>query len=593
MTINRKLITHAILLFIPIVFCTKLYAQGNLMKEVSIGEIKQQPMSSVLDKIASKGNFYFAYNNKTIPADSIVSVSGYRGTLFSLLDKLLGDTYEFKEVPGYIVLRHAPNRLFITAEVEKDQGKQTLVKGHINNVANQRYVARASVYEKNLLISTLTDDNGYFELKLKNWTGSILLTVSKENYRDTSLYVLPEVNIDSKHNNNKKYKYYPDEGSGSDGVQHSRFARFFIGSKQLVQGLNLGNFFASSPYQISLAPGLSTHGMYNSQIVDHVSLNIWGGYTAGIDGFEMAGVFNINRKDMSFFQVAGVFNFVGGSTKGIQLAGIFNNVQNNASGAQVAGIINRAHNFTGGVQMAGIVNIDQQASGFQVAGAFNSTQSFNGGVQMAGLFNNSEKSKGMQLASIFNRSAGETGSQFSAILNIAKKVKGFQFALVNIADSSDYAIGVLNFIRNGEKSIALSTDESFYTHLDFRSGGRVLYSLLGFAYQFGNYKSKYAFDIGFGAHIINHSKFSLNTEYTSQVYTDFKNKLYQTNSIKVLPGYKFNKFMRLFAGPSINLTSAEIGDEAEVHGWILHRHLTDKNINTLFIGVTGGLQFSW
>jgi hypothetical protein len=562
------------------------------MKEVSIGEIKQQRMASVLDKIASKGNFYFAYNNKTIPADSIVSVSGYRGTLFSLLDKLLGDTYEFKEVPGYIVLRHAPSRLFITAEVEKDPGKQTLVKGHVNDVANQRYVARASVYEKNLLVSTLTDDNGYFELKLKNWTGSILLTVSKENYRDTSLYVLPEVNVDSKHNN-KKYKYYPDEGSENGGVAHSRFARFFIGSKQLVQGLNLGNFFASRPYQISLTPGLSTHGMYNSQIVDHVSLNIWGGYTAGIDGIEMAGLFNINKKDMTFFQVAGIFNFVGGSTKGIQLAGIFNNVQNNAAGMQVAGIINRANNFSAGVQMAGIVNIDQQASGFQIAGAFNSTQSFNGGMQMAGLFNTSEKSKGLQLATVFNRSAGETGSQFSAIMNTAKKVKGFQFALVNIADSSDYAIGVLNFIKNGEKSLALSTDESFFTHLDFRSGGRVLYSLLGFAYQFGNYKSKYAFDIGFGAHIVNHSKFSLNAEYATQLNTDFKNKLYETDSFRILTGYKFNKFMRLFAGPSINLTSAEISDEAEGHGWILHRHLTDKNINTLFIGVTGGLQFVW
>ena len=593
MTINRKLLTHAFLLFILIAFCTKVYAQGNLMKEVSIGDIRQQPMSSVLDKIASKGNFYFAYNNKTIPADSIVSISGYRGTLFSLLDKLLGDTYEFKEVPGYVVLRHAPNRLYITAEVEKDPGKQTLVKGHINDVGNQKFVTRASVYEKNLMVSTLTDENGYFELKLKNWTGSILLTVSKENYRDTSLYVLPEVNVDSKHNNNKNYKYYPDEGSGSGGVAHSRFARFFIGSKQLVQGLNLGNFFASRPYQMSFVPGLSSQGLYNSQIVDHFSLNVIGGYTAGIDGFEMAGVFNINRKDMSFFQVAGIFNFVGGSTKGIQLAGILNNVQNNAAGVQVAGIMNRANNFTAGVQMAGISNIDKQASGIQVAGAFNSTQSFNGGIQFAGLFNNSEKSKGLQLAGAFNRSAGETGSQFSALMNVAKKVKGFQFALVNVADSSDYAIGILNFIKNGEKSIALSTDESFFTHLDFRSGGRVLYSLLGVAYQFGNYKSKYAFDIGFGAHIVNHSKFSLNAEYASQVTTDFKNRLYQTNSIKVLPGYKFNKFMRLFAGPSINLTSAEISDEAEVHGWILGRDLTDKNINTPFIGVTGGLQFIW
>ena len=311
MTINLKFITNSLSLFLPLFFCTGLHAQNNLMKEISIGDIKQQRMSGVLDKIANKGNFYFAYNNKTIPADSIVSVSGYHGTLFNLLDKLLGANYEFKEVPGYVVLRHAPGKLRITIEVDKDPGKQTIVKGYVNDVTTEKQIAKASVYEKNLLVSTLTDDRGYFELKLKSWSGSLLLTVSKENYRDTSLYVLPVVNVDSKHNN-KNYQYYPDEGSGN-GIEHSRFARFFISSKQLVQGLNLGNFFASAPYQISLTPGLSSHGMYNSQVIDHFSLNLLGGYTAGIKGFEAAGLFNINRKDVSFFQMAGIFNVVGGS----------------------------------------------------------------------------------------------------------------------------------------------------------------------------------------------------------------------------------------------------------------------------------------
>jgi hypothetical protein len=591
MTVTPKLIAHILSLFIPIIFCTKLCAQNNLMKEVSIGEIKQQRMGKVLDNIASKGNFYFAYNNKTIPADSIVSVSGYRGTLFSLLDKLLGDSYEFKEVPGYIVLRHAPGKLYLTAEVEKDPGKQAVVKGYVNDVSSKKEVAKASVYEKNLLVSTLTDDKGYFEITLKNWSGSLLLTVTKENYRDTSLYVLPVVNVDAKHHN-RKYKYYPDDGS-EDGVEHSRFARFFIGSKQLVQGLNLGNFFASRPYQISLIPGLSSHGMYNSQIVDHFSYNILGGYTAGIDGVEMAGLFNINKKDMKFFQAAGIFNFVGGSTKGVQLAGAYNSVLNNAWGLQAAGLVNKANNFTGGVQMAGLANADQHASGFQVAGLFNHTRNFKGGVQFAGLFNTTDTLNGLQLSSLFNRSAGPTGSQFAAFVNTAKKVKGFQFALVNVADSSDYAIGILNFIKNGEKSIALSTDESLYTHIDFRSGGRVLYGLLGVGYKPVNNRAKYVLDIGLGAHIVNHRKFFLNAEYASQINTDFKNKLYETDSFKILTGYNFNKMLRLFAGPSINLTSAEISDDAEVHGWVLHRHITDKNINTSFIGVTGGLQFVW
>ncbi|MBB6112558.1 hypothetical protein HDF23_005333 [Mucilaginibacter lappiensis] len=587
MTINQKLITHGLALFIPALFCTKLYAQNNLMKEISIGEIKQQRMGNVLDKIASKGNFYFAYNNKTVPADSMVSVAGYHGTLFSLLDKLLGDSYEFKEVPGYIVLRHAPGKLYITAEVDKELG---IVKGYVNDVTGQKAIPQASVYEKNQLVSTLTNDKGYFELRLKNPGGALSLSVSKENYRDTALYILPVVNVDSKHNNNKNYKYYPDEGSGN-GVEHSRFARFFISSKQLVQGMNLGNFFASSPYQVSLVPGVSSHGMYNSQIIDHFSWNLLGGYTAGIDGVEIAGLFNINHKNMKFLQAAGLFNFVGGSTRGIQIAGLYNNVSHNAWGLQAAGLFNRVQNFTGGMQLAGIGNIDQQASGFQVAGIFNHTHNFKG-IQFAGLFNKSDTLKGIQLSSLFNRS-GETGSQFTALVNRAKKVKGFQFALVNVADSSDYSIGILNFIKNGEKSLAISTDENLFTHLDFRSGGRVMYGLIGAGYKFGNAASKYVFDLGFGAHIVNHSKFSLNGEYTVELITDTKKKFYQTQSFKLLPGYKLNKLLRLFAGPTFDITGSDPNDDAQIHGWELSKHISGNNITTVSIGVTGGLQFVW
>ncbi|MDN3549581.1 hypothetical protein [Mucilaginibacter aquaedulcis] len=593
MTVNRKLITSILSLFLPMFFCANLHAQNNLMKEISIGDIKQQRMASVLDKIASKGNFYFAYNNKTIPADSIVSVSGYHGTLFSLLDKLLGNSYEFKEVPGYVVLRHAPGKLRITAEVDKYPGKQNIVKGYVNDIATEKQIAKASVYEKNQLISTLTDDKGYFELKLKNWNGSLLLTVSKENYRDTSLYVLPVVNVDSK-NTNKNYQYYPDEGSET-GIEHSRVARFFISSKQLVQGLNLGNFFASAPYQISLTPGLSSHGMYNSQVIDHFSFNLLGGYTAGIKGFEAAGLFNINRKDVSFFQVAGLFNVVGGSLNGFEAASVYNNVLHDAKGIQLAGIANKTHNFTGGMQVAGAANMDQQAKGFLIAGLFNRVKTFNGGVQVAGLFNSTQQSKGLQLSGLFNLSANDAGSQFTSLFNVAKKVKGFQFAaLVNVADSSDYPIGLINFVKNGEKSLAISTDENLMIHLDFRSGGRVLYGLVGAVYKFDDAQAKYALDIGFGAHIINHNKFYLNGEYVAQLTTNFHDKFYQISSFKILPGYKLNKLVRFFAGPSFNITSADVSDNVKIHGWQLSKSISNDNkLSAVNVGITGGLQLVW
>jgi len=243
--------------------------------------------------------------------------------------------------------------------------------------------------------------------------------------------------------------------------------------------------------------------------------------------------------------------------------------------------------------MAGLTNIDQQASGFLVAGLFNKAKNFNGGVQLAGLFNTAQKSKGLQLSSISNWSADEAGSQFASVFNVAKKVKGFQFALVNIADSSDYTIGLINFIKNGEKSLALSTDETLFTHLDFRSGGRVLYGLIGAGYKFGNDEVKYALDIGFGAHIVNKGKFSLNGEYATQLITDTEKKFYETDTFKILSGYKLNNHLRLFAGPSLNIISADVSDGAKVNGWVLSNHISNDKLTAINVGITGGLQLVW
>lgn len=557
MTFRKKLIRSCVSVLTLVFLCFHAYGQHNLMKIVTLTEVKKQPVQHVLEMVADRGDFYFAYNSNTIPADSLVSIGAFKGSVFSLLDKLLGNDYEFKEVPGYIVLRNAPGKFYITAEIESAKGKQAVIKGYVNELPSLKPVARASVYERNQLISAMTNDHGYFELKLKNKDVSVLLKASKENYRDTALYLLPEINIAGK-GNDQRYDYYPDN---DNGVEHSRFARFFISSRQLMQGINLGNFFASRPYQISLTPGLSTHGMYNSQIIDHFSLNLIGGYTAGIKGLEMAGVFNINRKDVSFIQIAGVFNVVGGNTSGVQMAGVYNNVRSNGSGLQVAGLVNKTTNFKG--------------------------------LQMAGLANSNESMKGLQIAGLVNRTKGEAGAQLSGAVNIAEKVKGFQIGmLLNVADSSDYPLGLINLIKNGEKSFTLSTDESLLHHLDFRSGGRVLYSIIGIGFKPGNIPAKYAYHVGLGGRLIDRRSFTLNLEFVTRSLIDFKKRNDEFNSVRLLNTIRLNRHFRLMAGPTFNFSTTSAEDGMEIKGWKFKERLNNRNqIKTLYGGFTGGLQF--
>jgi len=529
-------------------------------RNVILGNMGQISVGNLLQNITARSDFKFAYNNKAIPADSIVTISGYRGTLYNFLARLFSTDYEFKEVPGYVILRHAPNRLNLMAELENNQSGELLVKGHVSDAVFKTNVAQVSIVEKNLLIAQLTDSQGNFSFKVSNPNSSLVLTASKDNFRDTSIFLLQDVSVVGEKTKKRRYRYDPDESKKRAKLENG-FSKFFITSKQKIQDLNLGGLFAYSPYQVSLTPGLSSHGMYNSQVINHFSLNLLGGYTAGIQGVELGGIFNIDRNNAGFLQAAGVFNVVGGNLKGIQLAGIYNQVLNNTSGIQIAGLYNKSNNLVSGMQLSMIGN-------------------------------SADTSRGLQLTGLINYSK-IAGSQFSGLLNIAKKVHGFQFSPVNIADSSDYPIGIINLIKNGQKSLALSYDDSKFMHLDFRSGGRVLYGLLGTGFSTVNGPYKYAIDLGLGAHIIKYQQFTIDGEFDLQTTTDLVKNTYQTYSIKALPAYHLTRHFGVFAAPAINLTSGSIDNQIKSSGWVIHQETNNKTMNIFSADIGFGLQYSW
>src|SRR5690606_22186763 len=173
-----------------------------------------------------------------------------------------------------------------------------------------------------------------------------------------------------------------------------------------------------------------------SQVVNQVSLNIIGGHTAGVNGVDVGGVFNVNQQDARYFQTAGLFNLVGRNVEGVQVAGASNMVVREVLGMQVAGVSNRAADVTG-AQLSGVFNVAADVRGFQMTG----------------------------------------------IANVAGRVQGVQLAgLINIADSSDYPIGLVNLVKNGNRSIGIGLGEASMALLTFRSGGRTLYGLLGVGY---------------------------------------------------------------------------------------------------------------
>ncbi|GAB3654223.1 hypothetical protein GCM10028791_24780 [Echinicola sediminis] len=538
-------------------FGKPLYAQGNLDKKVSLQSLEQKTVGEILENAAKEQDFFFSYNSNIIPEDSLVHIPHYEGSIRGLLSKALGGKYEFIETSGYIVIRYAPNKLYLDDSNELASGKSWVVSGRVKDLQSGELIAYASVYDRSMLVSSMTDQQGYFELKVKNPNQSVMLTISKENYRDTTFMLLPSYDLTAKRKKGN-VQYYPN--GEEETIQETFFGRMLIGFRQQMQGLNIGNFFAEMPVQVSLVPRLSTHGMMNSQIINHASFNILGGYTAGVNGVELGGVFNINRKNADCLQAAGVFNLVGGNSKGVQLAGVSNRVLGDTDGLQAAGIFNVSHQFQG--------------------------------LQLAGLYNKAYRTKGLQLAGLFNNSRKGTDNQVSGLFNIGGKVSGLQLtSLVNIADSSAYPIALLNIINSGEKSFSIGYDELQMGTFTVRTGGTYTYGLLGLAYATEDRQYNWAIDAGLGLHMVKTPYFALDTELFSRTSLGPPKTTVNLAALKLLPAIKINRHFRLFCGPSLNYLYRHNPEENTIPGWIIEDNSNSQAVQGWYIGLSGGLQF--
>lgn len=464
-------------------------SQGYLSREISLPASVSQPVRKLLDSISARQGFYFSYSGKVVPGDRLVTIKPFKGTLLKFLSVMLGPEYEFKESPGYVIIRYAPRRLAVSLDVEQRRSGALVVEGQLSDALTGEHLPSASIYERYVLVSTLSDDRGRFRLALKRPRESIWLTVSKENYRDTTVALIPPVQVGNKGSTLREW-FYPNQTAGG-GLESSAFARFLAGSRQRIQALNLGGFFAYNPYQISLTPGLSSQGMMGSQMVNKVSVNVLGGSTAGVDGIEVGGVFNVNQSDVRYFQVAGLLNIVGRDVSGFQVAGLGNKVLNDVKGMQVAGMFNDA----------GYVK----------------------GMQVAGLYNIADKVDGIQLTS-----------------------------LVNVADSSDYPIGLINLIKQGRKSLALGIDESGLGQVAFRSGGRVLYGVVAVGHYLKRDSLPYGAEAGLGARLVQYKAFGLDTELLSRINMDFKGSIAERHTLRLLPSYSFGRYFALTGGPTVS-----------------------------------------
>lgn len=411
-------------------------AQNLLRKKISI-EVKQRPLSVVLEQIAARGGFNFSYNGLILPQDSLVSISAHDMPVSVLLPRLINRKVEYLESGHFLVIRGVLKQLgMITSDMVSGNNLFSL-SGIVVDLASGERLGNASVYEKLKLVSTLTDEHGYFRLRLRsNGQLSTGITLSKQGYRDTTIFFLETVAVSRTKNEGQDKARF-----GNSSVEHTGVGKALISARKKFQSMNITGFFANRPFQVSVAPDVSTRGMMGPQVINNFSLNLTGGYTGGVEGVEMAGVFNINKMDMRYLQLAGIFNLTGGTVRGIQLAGVNNRTMEDVNGLQAAGFMNSTEGTLRGVQISGLNNF-------------------------------------------------------------AGNVKGVQIGLVNVADSSSgLSIGLINIIRNGFYSVSYSATGEMNAITTLKTGSKRLYTAVILGSNISSSNKQYVAGLGLGTRL--------------------------------------------------------------------------------------------
>jgi len=231
-------------------------------------------------------------------------------------------------------------------------------------------------------------------------------------------------------------------------------------------------------FQVSLFPGISTNGLYSGSYYNKVSLNIFGGLSAGTTFLEIGVLSNLNLKKSNGIQLAGLANVVGSNafvnlTLWEERELIRDGFESSFTGIQTAGMLNYVRSNFSGIQLSGLFNVvGVDARGFQLAGLGNGVRGATAGMQLAGLYNISRESMGgFQISALFNHTNGKmAGGQFGLVnrahhvigrkstppttarglqiglINMSKKMDGLQIGLINMGGSArGTQIALINF----------------------------------------------------------------------------------------------------------------------------------------------------
>ena len=563
-------------------FCS--LSQTPLLERPITLKLNNEKISVVLDNISKQGNFSFSYNSAIFDVNNRGDIMVQNKPVREVLNLIFKGIITYKVRGNYIILQR---------NNQKESPKTIILSGYIIDTQTDKPLSKATIYDSKSLSSTISNQYGFYSIKLNVSTLPAKLVITKADYKKRIFVLKSEINtyevieltpiihkpidipvyddnsIEKKENflnqdfslKNKPLalpvvppfpditdqNLFPTSPIIDSTLYENRWDEFkkkvgiiFVSRSQRVNAQNVNDSLGQK-FQVSLLPFLGTNRLLSGSINNDYSLNLLMGYSGGVRKLEVGGILNGIRNDVQGLQIAGVGNIVGGGVIGGQISSSFN----------IAGYLE---------------------SGIQLSAGFNVIV---------------KQSAGWQISS----------------MNFAHKVVkgGKQIGFINIADSTDTVpIGFLSFVGsgNGYKRLELSVDENQTASFSFKTGVKKFYNILALHYNFTRKQEIFGIGYGIGRAFEIGNSWMLNTDLTTNLLVE-----YDDLSPNVAALWKFDiSFEKQIArniavtfGPSIKYLDI---DEHNSSSWISkpfskipnYKTISSTTNYTFWIGFQMGLR---
>jgi len=355
------------------------------------------------------------------------------------------------------------------------------------------------------------------------------------------------------------------------------------------------------PLGIDFLPYLGMSADHGLETERAVSLNVLGGMTGAVHGFELGSIFNIDAHATCGLQLSGILNLTAGPTQGLQLS-MLNWTQARLDGLQL-GMVNVAGADIYGAQI-GMINVGAGAlHGFQLSMVGVAARGLNG-AQIGQVNISGGKLHGAQIGQV-NVSADDVhGAQIGMVNVAAGNVKGLQLGLVNVASNSDASIGLINVLWHGRTQLDVWGTDAGLAMIGVKHGGRLIHNIYGVGASARGGRAVWASALGIGARVASPDPVFVDIDLISYglFVHDKANSRIDSAAIlqlRVPVGLQLANGLSVFVAPALNLSFADRSTDGSDNLLVApdlfgSRKITNTNAATtvrFWPGFSAGLRF--